>query len=47
MEINRKLVERDNQGISTVSPWLLLLNEIIKIRPLRDPVPAKKKKKNI
>lgn len=38
-------MERDNQGISTVSPRLLLLNEIIKIHPLRHPVLAKKKKK--
>lgn len=43
MEINSKLVGRDNQGINTVSPCLLLLNDIIKIFPLRYSVPVKKK----
>lgn len=42
MEINSKLVGRDNQGINSVSPCLLLLNEIIKIFPLKYSVPAKK-----
>ena len=29
MDINSKLVEMDNQGITTVPPWLLLHNKII------------------
>lgn len=43
MVINGKLVGRDNQGINTVSPCLILLNEIIKIFPLKYLAPEKKK----
>lgn len=42
MEINSNLVGRDNQGINTVPPCLLSLNEIIKLFPLKYSVPVKK-----